>query len=833
MSCHAITRREFVKSAALAAAAAFVPVSGTAQAASGVIRSNDRRLVEGWEYCRRALGGMWAVWRPDQLGDVALDMWQPAAMPHCFNARDAVDPDQPYYQGSCWYRTRVNIENPFRSGRTLLHFEGAGQKSTVFLYMEKVGEHLGGYDEFNVDITEAANGFLKNRKSNEPIPIAVLCDNAQDLEAIPSSFSDFNHYGGLYRYVNLKYVPAVSLEQVHITPQLLSQESASVSIKARLYNPDGLDDQLHLSMKLLDPQGVIVYVSEKQLVPWKDEMELWSWNVKKPTQWSPSNPSLYGCEITLSGVHGEMTIHERFGIRQFEFVPQGPFRFNGERLLLRGTSRHEDHALLGAAMPDDLIRKEMQLIKDMGANFIRLGHYQQSRTVLDLCDELGLLVWEEIPWCRGGLGGEDYKNQARNMLRAMIDQHYNHPSVIVWGVGNENDWPGDFPDFDKGKIRAFMQELHGEAHRLDPTRKTGTRRCDFAKDVVDVYSPSLWAGWYRHIPYPDYRRLAQREMEQVRHFLHIEWGADGHAGRHSEDQERFLLNVLAERKSEQEDLSHLLAGPRVYGAGESDWSETYACNVFDWHLKEQETMPWLTGSAQWIFKDFSTPLRPSNPIPYVNQKGLTERDLTLKESYYVFQSYWIEAPMIHIYGHSWPIRWGDSEEVKLIKVYSNCETAELLLNNISCGEKKRNSQDFPAAGLRWQQKFKPGENHLRVIGKKNGITVTDELHFHYQTERWSAPARLALSQNAHDSDIVTVEARLLDARGTQCLDARSRLHFSISGDGALIDNCGTSQGSRSIELRNGRAEIRLRTGGGKSVVSAQVKGVPTVFLLVL
>lgn len=119
-------------------------------------------------------------------------------------------------------------------------------------------------------------------------------------------------------------------------------------------------------------------------------------------------------------------------------------------------------------MPEDLIRQEMLLIKKMGANFVGLAHHQQSRAVLNLCDEFGLLVLEEIPWSRGGLGDDSYKQLARDMLRAMIDQHYNHPSVILWGLGNENDWPGDFPEFDEENIRGFMQELQDEAHRFDP-----------------------------------------------------------------------------------------------------------------------------------------------------------------------------------------------------------------------------------------------------------------------------------------------------------------------------------------------------------------------------
>ena len=224
--------------------------------------------------------------------------------------------------------------------------------------------------------------------------------------------------------------------------------------------------------------------------------------IERPELWSPVTPALYKCIVMLDSPHGKHTVTERFGIRYFEFVRRGPFKLNGERLLLRGTHRHEDHAGLAAALADiggiwpvmrvtaalteDIIREEFQLMKEMGANFIRLGHYQQSRIALDLCDELGFLVWEEIPWCRGGLGGERYKEQARRMLRNMIDQHRNHPSVILWGLGNENDWPGDFESFDKEKIRAFMSELNDLSHQLDPSRKTAIRRCDFCKDIVDV-----------------------------------------------------------------------------------------------------------------------------------------------------------------------------------------------------------------------------------------------------------------------------------------------------------------------------------------------------------
>lgn len=767
---------------------------------------HSARLLTGWEHYRGQLGGIWEVWRGAKASDNVA--WTPVELPHCFNARDAVDPDEAYYQGPGWYRTQVAVENPFPNGRTLLHFEGAGQKTEVWAGQKRVGRHVGGYDEWTVDITDAAAG-------QKSVPIAIFCDNSRDLEMIPSSLSDFNLYGGLYRYVNLRYVPAISIERVHVREGVVS---------ARLYNPARLKDEVVLEIRITDPSGKIVHASSRKVKPWTGEQEIARFKIEEPQLWSPSTPSLY--RLSVNG------IEERFGLRTVEWVEHGPFKLNGERLLLRGTCRHEDHAGLAAAMTEDLIRKEMLMIKDLGANFIRLGHYQQSRIVLDLCDELGLLVWEEIPWCRGGIGGDRYREQARGMLRAMIDQHSNHPSVILWGLGNENDWPGDFDKSDqKADIRAFMTELNALAHSLDPSRQTVIRRCDFAADIPDVYSPSIWAGWYSG-RYTEYKASSEKEMKKVRHFIHAEWGGDSHAGRHAEDPDKIISQIAAGGRTDERGLDYLLTGGQTRASKDGDWSESYICNLFDWHLKEQETMPWLTGALQWIFKDFSTPLRPENPVPRVNQKGLVERDLTPKEGYYVFQSYWTEKPMAHIYGHSWPMRWGNEDEPKMVKVYSNCPSAELFVNGVSCGKRTRNSQDFPAAGLRWMVKFEEGNNRIKLVALKGDVEVVDQITTFYQTRKFNNPTHFELSQSKIEGGLIQVEAWLMDAGGIMCVTSRNAVRFELAGDGLLIDNLGTARGSRKVELTNGRAYINVNPRSGKSVISISSAGLPTAFLTV-
>jgi len=802
---------------------------------AGKVPSKQKiRLTENWEYLKGDLGGIWEAVRPASPGNPeTVPVWQKVTLPHCFNAEDAVDPDVNYYQGPGWYKTLLTIDNPYADGRIVLDFEGAGQKTKVYIYTTLVGEHVGGYDEWSVDITEAVNSFMADgqlmKRFKGKIPLSVRCDNSRDLEMIPSDLSDFNLYGGLYRYLNLVYLPKASFERIRLEPVLSAdRKEGTVKVKASFYNPEDIR-KANVTVAIYDAGHKQIYSQTVQnILPLGNQL-LAEARIKNPALWDVDSPDLYTCELTIDAGGQTLTTEERFGFRQFEFKEKGPFYLNGRRLLLRGTHRHEDHAGVAQAMTEEMMRTEMKMMKDMGVNFIRLGHYQQSDVILRLCDELGILVWEEEPWCRGGLGGETYKEQARRMLTNMIGQHHNHPSVIIWGLGNENDWSNDFSTFDKGAIRAFMKEQHDLAHRLDDTRMTAIRRCEFCSDIVDVYSPSIWAGWYRGV-FTDYKSVSEEEMKKVKHFLHVEWGGDSHARRHSENVFANLKGIESGKGADERDGDASLYGGAARASKDGDWSESYIVRLIDWHLKEQETMPWLTGTAYWPFKDFSTPVRPENPVPYVNQKGVVERDFTPKESYYVFQSYWTTEPMVHIYGHSWPVRWGNKGDRKEILVYSNCEAVELFVNGVSQGIKKRDSQDYPAAGLRWNCVYEEGKNEIRAVAVKGKTKVTDEIVQEYQTAKWGKEAVAALSVVSREGDTVLLEVQLLDKEGVRCLDSKKYIEFEIAGDGSLIQNQGTSTGSRKVQAYNGRACIKVNLNKGKSMVAVKAEGIPTAFM---
>ncbi|HKO19211.1 MAG TPA: hypothetical protein VJU82_10030, partial [Acidobacteriaceae bacterium] len=197
------SRRQFLVSASLATAAVVISPPRRAYAvtsrAAGGADVKCRRLDTGWQFRTGPTDGIWETWRSEEN-----DLWADVSLPHCFNAYDACDPDKPYFRGQGWYRSRIAIENPFAGGRTLLNFQGAGQTTSVWIGSQCVGTHIGGYDEFSFDITDAVQ-HLSPANAKDGVPIAILCDNSPDLERPPSDLSDFCIYGGLYRHVNLVY----------------------------------------------------------------------------------------------------------------------------------------------------------------------------------------------------------------------------------------------------------------------------------------------------------------------------------------------------------------------------------------------------------------------------------------------------------------------------------------------------------------------------------------------------------------------------------------------------------------------------------------------------
>ena len=734
--------------------------------------------------------------------------WTTLNLPHTWNNEDVTDAEPGYRRNASWYKKNIAIVTVDKNLLYQLYFEGANITTKVYVNGKDAGDHIGGYLGFTIDITE----FIKSG-NNE---VLVRVDNGYNPEIIPSQKSDFFIYGGITRDVWLQTVAITHIGNLKITTPSVSFKRASLQLNASINNFKK-SDNLILKAALKNPQGKVV--ATKTFKKLSADTEMGFSEIKNPQLWDTKTPNLYSITVTL--LHNKTIIDEiedKVGFRWFEFKDYGPFYLNGKRLLLRGTHRHEEHAGVGAAMSNKQHREDMESIKEMGANFVRLAHYPQDPEIYKACDELGLLVWDEIPWSRGGVGNDVWKRNTKNQLKEMIAQNFNHPSIIIWSLGNEMYW---LPDFEGGddteKINGFLTELNDIAHKLDPSRKTAIRKYYEGADIVDVFSPSIWSGWYSG-SYKSYQKAIDTYKKEYKHFIHAEYGGSSHVGRHTENP------ITGEGKIQSDGWEEAIVQTDVANIAQiGDWSENYIVDLFDWHLRISETDPTFVGNIQWAFKDFGTPLRPENAIPYMNQKGLVDRNGNPKDAYYVFKSYWAEKPFTYIESHTWTERQGPENTPRTISVYSNCESVEFFHNGQSLGVKQKDITKFPASGLTWDINFESGKNTLKAIGLPNGADkVEDAMDVNYRYVKNNTAKDLELSYKKLENGNYLITAIAVDSKGLRCLDYEDRVYFQSLSGGKSLKNQGTPTGSEIIEMANGKASLEVIPDGMGSVLKVMV-----------
>jgi len=740
--------------------------------------------------------------------------WKKVNLPHTWNKSDALDQTPGYRRNISWYEKDIFIPTNKSDKIYKLHFDGVNSKSEVYINGIKAGGHIGGFVGFDVDITP----FLKKGEKNS---MQVKVDNSYDPYVVPSQKSDFVVYGGITRNVWLNVLPHTYFEKLLVQTPEVSTKSAATKIQIFLNNTDE-NKSSQIDAVIRDKSGGIVASksSKSELKKGENKIDLEFPKIRNPNLWSPASPYLYSIELTLS-LEGKQIdkYFNNIGYRWYEFKEHGAFYLNGERLLLRGTHRHEELSGFGNALSDSIHRNDIKMIKEMGANFVRLAHYPQAPEVYRACDELGLLVWDENPWCRGGVGPIEWQENTKNIFKEMIIQNYNHPSIILWSIGNESDWLPDFPDGDNpDSLKAFAQALHNLAKQLDPYRYTATRKFPAAQNVVDVFSPSIWSGWYSDV-YKNYEKTLTKARDTYKRLFHVEYGGDSHVGRHSEnpiDGEGKVTSIGGDESINKIRFSSI--------ANMGDWSESYIVDLFDWYLHITENLDWFTGSAQWIFRDFTTPLRPENPIPYVNEKGLVDMNNNPKDAYYVFKSYWTSNPKFcYIESHTWLERYGAPNQKSDVNVFSNCSEVELFVNGVSQGKLTRDIKKFPASGLSWHVDFVEGKNQIQALGYEGDEKVTeDNLKIAFTTRQNEKPDNLTLSQTRMPNGNYLITAFAVDKNGNHCLDFNGRASFSAVSGGKLLENLGTPLGSCVIEMVNGKAQIVFkRTPFEKGVVEVR------------
>jgi beta-galactosidase len=775
--------------------------------------NSERReycLNTDWDYLEEDLSD------PGHLY-MATEDWQVIDLPHTWNTTDVMDAEPGYRRDGSWYEKCIYLPEYADDKRLVLSFEGVNTYAKVYVNGQEVGEHIGGYLAFDVDMTDHVKLGEKNK-------IQVYASNAINMDIVPSQKSDFFIYGGITRDVHLKVLPGIYLDKVNVQTPDVSKTSASTIVMVGIVNHEKAK-KVDLTIDIKDKSGKVVSKVKKKIELQADKsvhnIELPE--ISDPDLWSPDDPTRYSIEVKLNaGKNTKDKICDKIGYRWFEFEKSGPFYLNGERLLIRGTHRHEEHAGVGAAMSNEMHRADMEMIKEMGGNFVRLAHYPQDPEIYKACDELGLLVWDEVPWCRGGMGEEVWQNNTLNMLDEMILQNMNHPSIIVWSLGNELYWMPDFPNGgDDDRLRAFLEIMNDRAHELDPTRVTAMRKYYAGADIVDVFSPSIWAGWYSGV-YTNFEKALKNNLKKYPYLLHMEYGGSSHVGRHDEnpvDGKGWQNTEGWEEAVNQVQVKNI--------ARTGDWSENYIVDLFDWHLHVSEQLDWFTGNAQWAVKDFGTPLRPENSIPYVNQKGLFDRNGKPKDAYYVFKSYWTRGeehePFVYIESPTWTERQGPEGTIRNLSIFSNCDEVKLTFNGKDMGKKEWDINNFPACGLNWDLEFQEGENILVATAFRNEKEVANhELSLHYRYEKNQKPERFYITNQKQEDGMVLVTVTARDKDGLRCLDYDELVYFYHSGDGKLLLDQGTPNASSIIEMANGQASILLKpVPGGSCVIEAR------------
>ena len=601
---------------------------------------------------------------------LAENHWTSVDLPHTYNL-DAYQ-GRNYYQGKAEYRRILTLSEVIPGRRYFLKIDAASKAASVKVNGINIGTHAGGYTAFTFDITKCV------KKDNI---IEIIVDNARK-DICPIS-ADFTFWGGIYRDVWIVSTPDVHFNMLNmgsdgifVSTPLVNEKQSLVKVVSEVTNDAKKPSTFEVRNELFAPDGKHLQTFKKKVTLKAGEtrrLELQSKHISNPELWTPETPILYKVVTSLVDTKTRKAIDEKshkVGFRWFSFDGEKGFCLNGKPYKLRGFNRHQDQAPVGVALPDEAHRRDIRLLKELGSNYIRIAHYPQDDALLDACDELGLLAWEEIPIIDLVPDTPGYADNCERNLREMIRQHFNHPSIINWGYMNEillcTPWPGtkEWPAF-KERTLALANRLEKVLKDEDPTRNSvmafnmNNIYNEIGLNLVDVVGWNLYAGWYeRELNGFDRWCEDQHKNYPRKPMIISEWGAGSDLRLHSNSAHAF------------------------------DFSMEYQQTYIEHYLPFIEKKPWISGCTYWNFIDFNVAERQES-MPRVNNKGVAYNDRTLKDVAYYFKSMWRkDVPVVHIASRDWPTRTGSANDIQRIKVYSNLPEVELFVNGKSCGKKK-------------------------------------------------------------------------------------------------------------------------------------------------
>ncbi len=655
--------------------------------------------------------------------------WETVAVPHSYNAEDGHSPY--YYRGKASYRCELRITDVKKTH--YLFFEGAAQAAVVKVNGEQVAAHKGGYTPFSVNITESLNRGVNS--------VEVICDNTEDVEMIPVT-SDFNKNGGLHNPVWL-----LVMDDVYFSPEdygmyrlrcetpVVTKKKVVTNVRTKLVNSGNRDADILVRVQLLEADGTLGYQADR-VIPVGAFSEydfdhdfilsgvhLWD-GVK--------DPYLYTIRVELFKGKRMMDIAEtKVGYRSIEMDPERGFILNGHPYRLRGVAMHQDADGKASALTQADYRRDYRIVKELGANFLRLAHYPHNDFAFQLCDSLGIVVQTEVPWVNvcGTNATQTYFNNIHHQMKEMVNNLYNHPSIAFWGMWNELDTWGNNNDlqgvFDAGRVARETERLYDYTKKLDPYRFVGFTDCSrLARDGYqnlkgDFCSQNIYYGWY-WTP-NDFSGLTT-SMKKVHGMrpdtpLNVsEYGVGINPFCH-------VWNPADAVRDKSDDSKHY---------------EEYGNLFHESYVRQIKAMPWLNFTSVWVLFDFPVANRQEGYMDsedgvrfvknsdrkYMNDKGLVTRDRqTKKDVFYLYKSLWNkDETTVHI--TSSRLEYFPAGEDLRIKVYSNAKYLTLYQNGRMV---TRMTSSEESSGVVWTfpaVRLKTDEDTFKVVSN-NG--VSDEI----------------------------------------------------------------------------------------------------------
>lgn len=622
-------------------------------------------------------------------------------LPHTWNAQDALSGKIDYKRGIGNYEKELFVRPEWKGKRLFIRFEGVNNIADVFINRHHIGEHRGGYGAFIFEIT----GKVEYGKENS---ILVRVNNGEQLDIMPL-VGDFNFYGGIYRDVHLLITDETCISPldyaspgVRLIQDSVSYEYAKVRALVELSNGNTANQEVELNIRLLDGKKVVKEEMKKVNLSGTSTMQQeLVFEMNQPHLWNGrQDPFLYQAEISLSR-NGKLVdcITQPLGLRFYRIDPDKGFFLNGKHLSLRGVCRHQDRSEVGNALRTQHHDEDAALMLEMGVNSVRLAHYPQATYFYDLMDKNGIIVWAEIPFV--GPGGYNdkgfvdlpaFRANGKEQLKELIRQHYNHPSICVWGLFNELTEIGDNPV-------EYIKELNVLAHQEDATRPTtsASNQMGDLNFITDVIAWNRYDGWYGGTPADLGKWLDGMHKKHPKICIAIsEYGA-GASIYHQQDS---LTKTI----------------PTSWWHPEN-WQTYY--HIENW--KTISSRPYVWGSFVWNMFDFGAAHRTEGDRPGINDKGLVTFDRKVrKDAFYFYKANWNkEEPMLYLAGKRNIIRF---QRLQTIIAFTNQPEAELFVNGKSCGKAAADQY----AVLEWKNvELQSGENEIKVVSTNKKQPLSD------------------------------------------------------------------------------------------------------------